>query len=83
MRWSLISPDSTARGFATWPTRSRLHLEGYRVAAINNFSNFGVDRKVIYCRTETERVATRLDKEIISGAELAPVDRGLTVSRSR
>ncbi|HLD47329.1 MAG TPA: hypothetical protein VJA64_05855 [Desulfobaccales bacterium] len=53
------------------------------MAAINNFSNFGVDRKVIYCRTETERVATRLDKEIISGAELAPVDSGLTVSRSR
>jgi len=27
-------------------TRSRLHLEGYRAAAINNFSNFGVDRMV-------------------------------------
>ena len=29
-------------------TRSRLHLEGYSLVAINNFSNFGVDRTVIY-----------------------------------
>ena len=38
-------------------TRLRLHLEGYNVVAINNFSNFGVDRTVIYYRSEAERVA--------------------------
>jgi hypothetical protein len=63
--------------------QSRLHLDGYRVAPINNFSNFGVDRKVIYCRNETERVATRLEKEFISGPELEPTDRWLIVSMSR
>jgi len=33
-----------------YSTRSRLHLEGYKVVAINNFSNFGFDRTIIYCR---------------------------------
>ena len=56
-------------------TRSRLHLEGYRAAAINNFSNFGVDRIVIYHRPETERVATRLSREFFPGAELEPAPR--------
>jgi hypothetical protein len=53
-------------------TRSRLHLEGYRVVAINNFSNFGVDRTVIYCRPEAERVATSLNKKFFPGAEFEP-----------
>ena len=56
-------------------TRSRLHLEGYWVAAINNFSNFGDGRTVIYCRPETERAATTLDKEFFPGAELEPAPR--------
>ena len=56
-------------------TRSRLHLEGYRVVAINNFSNFGVDRTVIYYRPEAERVATILNKKFFPGAELEPAPR--------
>jgi len=56
-------------------TRSRLHLEGYSVVAINNFSNFGVDRTVIYCRPEAERVATTLDKKFFPGAELESAPR--------
>src|SRR5665648_1117162 len=56
-------------------TRSRLHLEGYSVVAINNFSNFGVDRTVIYYRPEAERVATSLNKKFFPGAELEPAPR--------
>ena len=54
-------------------TRSRLHLKDYSVVAINNFSNFGVDRTVIYYRPEAERVATSLNKKFFPGAELEPV----------
>ena len=43
-------------------TRSRLHLGGYSVVAINNFSNFGVDRIVSYYRPKAERVDTSLNK---------------------
>ena len=56
-------------------TRSRLHLEGYSVVAINNFSNFGVDRTVIYYRPEAERVATTLNKKFPPGAELESAPR--------
>ena len=56
-------------------TRSRLHLEGYNVVAINNFSNFGVDRTVIYYRPDAERVATSLNKKFFPGAELEPAPR--------
>lgn len=56
-------------------TRSRLHLEGYSVVAINNFSNFGVDRTVIYYRPEAERVATTLNKKFFPGAELESAPR--------
>ena len=56
-------------------TRSRLHLEGYNVVAINNFRDFGVDRTVIYCRPEAERVATTLDKKFSPGAELESAPR--------
>jgi hypothetical protein len=43
--------------------------------AINNFSNFGLDRKVIYYRPEAERVATSLNKQLVPGAELGPAPR--------
>jgi len=56
-------------------TRSRLYLEGYYVVAINNFSNFGVDRTVIYYRPEAERVATTLNKKFFPGAELESAPR--------
>jgi len=46
-----------------------------RVVAINNFSNFGVDRTVIYYRSEVERVATSLNKTFFPGAELEPAPR--------
>ena len=49
-----------------YSTRSRLHLEGSRVVAINNFSKFGVDRTVIYCWPDAERVATTLNKKFFS-----------------
>ena len=55
-------------------TRSRLHLEGYNVVAINNFSNF-VDRTVIYYRPDAERVATTLNKKFFPGAELESAPR--------
>jgi Tfp pilus assembly protein PilF len=55
--------------------RSRLHLEGYSVVAINNFRDFGVDRTVIYYRPEAERVATSLNKKFFPGAELEPAPR--------
>jgi hypothetical protein len=56
-------------------TRSRLHLEGYNVVAINNFRVFGADRTVIYYRPEAERVATCLNNKFFLGAELEPTPR--------
>jgi LytR cell envelope-related transcriptional attenuator len=56
-------------------TRSRLHLEGYNVVAINNFRDFGADRTVIYFRPEVERVARVLNKKFFPGAELEPAPR--------
>jgi Tfp pilus assembly protein PilF len=56
-------------------TRSRLHLEGYNAIAINNFSNFAVNRTVIYYRPDAERVATILNKKFFPGAELEPAPR--------
>jgi hypothetical protein len=55
--------------------RSRLHLEGDSVVAINNFSNFGVDRTVIYYRPDAERMATTLNKKFFPGAELESAPR--------
>ena len=45
------------------------------MVAINNFSNFGVDRTVIYYRPEAERVATTLNKKFSPGAELESAPR--------
>jgi hypothetical protein len=56
-------------------TRSRLSLEGYNVAAINNFRDFGVDRTVIYYRPDSEHVAAILNKQFFPGAELEPASR--------
>jgi hypothetical protein len=64
-------------------TRSRLPLEGYRVVAINNLSNFGVDRTVIYYRPEAERVATILKKKFSPGRNSSRRPGWLTVSMSR
>ena len=50
------------------------------VVAINNFSNFGVDRTVIYYRPETERVATSLNKKFFPGRNLSRRPGWLTVS---
>jgi len=56
-------------------TRTRLHLEGYNVVAINNFRDFGVDRTVIYYRPDAQRVAAILNKKFFPGAELEPASR--------
>jgi len=56
-------------------TRSRLHLEGFNVVAINNFRDFGADRTVIYYRPEVERVAAVLNRKFFPGAELKPASR--------
>jgi len=64
-------------------TRSRLHLEGDSVVAINNFSNFGVDRTVIYYRPDAERVATTLNKKFFPGGNLSRRPGWLKVSMSR
>ena len=58
-------------------TRSRLHLEGYKVVAINNFSNFGVNRIVIYYRPGAElepatRLADSIDAKVALGYDLGP-----------
>jgi hypothetical protein len=55
--------------------RSQLHLEGYGAVAIKNFRDFGVDRTVIYYRSESERVATILNKKFFPEAELKPAAR--------
>jgi hypothetical protein len=64
-------------------TRSRLHLEGDSVVTINNFSNFGVDRIVIYYRLDAERVATTLNKKFPPGGDLSRPPGWLKVSISR
>jgi len=56
-------------------TRSRLHLEGYNVVAINNFRDFGANRTVIYYRPDAERVAASLNNKFFPGAELEPAPR--------
>jgi hypothetical protein len=47
----------------------------YNAVAINNFSNFGVDRTVTYYRPEAERIAISLNKTFSPGPELEPPDR--------
>ncbi len=51
-------------------TRSRLSREGFTVADINNYRDFGVSRTVIYYRPDSERVATVLNKKFFPGAEV-------------
>ena len=43
--------------------------------AINNFSDFGIDRTVIHYRPGAERVATILNKKFFPGAELEAAPR--------
>ena len=64
-------------------TRSRLHLEGDSVVTINNFSNLGMDRTVIYYRLDAERVATTLNKKFFPGGDLSRPPGWLKVSMSR
>ncbi|MCK9375705.1 MAG: LytR C-terminal domain-containing protein [Syntrophobacterales bacterium] len=54
-------------------TRSRLSREGFTVADINNYRDFGVSRTVIYYRPDSERVATVLNKKFFPGAEVEAV----------
>jgi Tfp pilus assembly protein PilF len=51
-------------------TRSRLSLEGFSVAAIGNFRDFGVERTVIYYRSESKRVASALNNKFFPMAEV-------------
>jgi hypothetical protein len=51
-------------------TRSRLSLEGFRVVAINNFRDFGVERTIIYYRPDSARVAAILHKQFFPDADL-------------
>ncbi len=51
-------------------TRSRLSLEGFTVADINNYRDFGVSRTVIYYRPESERVAAVLHNKFFPAAEV-------------
>ncbi|MGA9755246.1 MAG: tetratricopeptide repeat protein [Desulfobaccales bacterium] len=53
-------------------TRSRLSQEGFSVAAIGNFRDFGVDRTVIYYRPDSKRVATALNNKFFPMAEVEP-----------
>ena len=42
---------------------SQLRLQGYGVAAISNFSNFEVDRKVFHHRSESNRGVTNRNEK--------------------
>jgi hypothetical protein len=56
-------------------TRSPLHLEDYSLVAINNFSNFGVDRTVSYSRPGVGQVATSLKRTFFPGTKLETAPR--------
>jgi hypothetical protein len=52
--------------------RSRLSLEGFNVADIGNYRDFGVALTVIYYRPDSEHVAMFLNKRFFPGAEVEP-----------
>ena len=64
-------------------TRSRLHLEGYKVVAINNFRDFGVDRTVICCRPERNGWPQPWIRNFSPGRNLSRRPGWLEVSMSR
>jgi hypothetical protein len=53
-------------------TRTLLDLEGFSVARIGNYMNFGAERTVIYYRPEAQRVARALGATLFPGAGLEP-----------
>lgn len=53
-------------------TRTLLNLEGFSVARIGNYINFGAEKTVIYYRPEAQRVARVLGETLFPGAGLEP-----------
>jgi hypothetical protein len=55
--------------------RSRLNLEGFTIASIGNFRDFGVDQTVIYYRPAARHVAATLNHDFFPQAVLQPASR--------
>jgi Flp pilus assembly protein TadD len=53
-------------------TRTLLGLEGFSVARIGNYINFGAEKTIIYYRPEGQRVARALGETLFPGAGLEP-----------
>jgi len=53
-------------------TRTLLDLEGFSVARIGNYINFGAEKTIIYYRPEAQRVARALGETFFPGAGLEP-----------
>ncbi|MFA4902018.1 MAG: LytR C-terminal domain-containing protein [Desulfobaccales bacterium] len=53
-------------------TRTLLDLEGFSVARIGNYINFGAEKTIIYYRPEAQRVARVLGETLFPGAGLEP-----------
>ncbi|MHB9074014.1 MAG: LytR C-terminal domain-containing protein [Desulfobaccales bacterium] len=53
-------------------TRTLLDLEGFSVARIGNYINFGAEKTIIYYRPEAQRVARTLGETLFPGAGLEP-----------
>lgn len=53
-------------------TRTLLDLEGFSVARIGNYINFGAKKTIIYYRPEAHRVAQALSQTLLPGASLEP-----------
>lgn len=53
-------------------TRKLLDLEGFSVARIGNYINFGAEKTIIYYRPESQRVARALGETLFPGADLEP-----------
>jgi Tfp pilus assembly protein PilF len=53
-------------------TRVLLDLEGFSVARIGNYINFGAKKTIIYYRPEAQRVARALGETLFPGAGLKP-----------
>jgi len=64
-----IDNGSGAKNLAR-QTRTKLKKEGFKVVAIGNFRDFGVDRTVIYYRPEAEKLARELNAKFFPQSRL-------------
>jgi hypothetical protein len=69
METHIASDNGNGKNQLPTPHGRRAIRKDYGVAAINYFSNCGVDRLVIWCRPQAEWVAARLNEIFFPGAE--------------